>query len=460
MAVWSIIKRSKLQRATRIDPEYYQPEYLALDKEFLSDKLKLTDIRGISSFVKKGIFDISPDKYIDQGIPLIRVQNIRSGFLSYNNMVFISELEHLKNKKTELTEGDLVLSKVGTIGEVAIISGKDRKCNFSQNTIGVKINKKKIKSEYLLLYFLSNLGQLQLQRSQMFQVQSKLELEDIRDLKVVLLNDSVQEEFSKIVAEIIKLRESSEEIYSQAEHMLLEELGLKDLELKNDLFYTTKLKDVKDNNRIDSYFFDPKFNKALIKFAEKYELKGVSDLSKDVTTGQYSDEYLDDKSGAPYIRGTDISSATINEDGLLYIDTSKQIPSKKAKEGDVVTTRVGTIGLTAMIPKELEGATISDNLVRIRLPKKCEISSYYLTMYLNSPFGKDLMFRYSRGSVQQRLNQETLKEIPIPIIPESQQLKIERLLIESWGKRKQAKILLDQAKRKVEEMIEKEAGVN
>jgi restriction endonuclease S subunit len=69
------------------------------------------------------------------------------------------------------------------------------------------------------------------------------------------------------------------------------------------------------------------------------------------------------------------------------------------------------------------------------------------------------MISYSRGSVQQRLNQETLKEIPIPIVSNSLQVKIERFLVESWRKRKEAKKLLEQAKHKVEEMIEKEAGV-
>ena len=241
MAVWSVVRKSELQRAIRIDAEYYQPQYLLLDKEFSSGKLNLVEIRNLSIFVKKGIFDISPDKYISEGIPLIRVQNIRSGFLDYNNMVFISEEEHLKYKKTEIAEGDLVLSKVGTIGEVAIVTQKDGKCNFSQNTIGIKVNKKKIKSEYLLLYLLSKLGQLQLQRSQMFQVQSKLELEDIRDLKVVLLDELKQEELEKKLIEIITLRHQSKSLYSQAEQILLEELGLKDLDLKDDLFYTCLL---------------------------------------------------------------------------------------------------------------------------------------------------------------------------------------------------------------------------
>jgi len=67
MAVWSIIKKSYLQRALRIDAEYYQPTYLSLDKEFSEGRLKLVEIRDVSNFVKKGIFDISPDKYVRPG---------------------------------------------------------------------------------------------------------------------------------------------------------------------------------------------------------------------------------------------------------------------------------------------------------------------------------------------------------------------------------------------------------
>ena len=66
----------------------------------------------------------------------------------------------------------------------------------------------------------------------------------------------------------------------------------------------------------------------------------------------------------------------------------------------------------------------------------------------------------SRGSVQQRLNQETLKEVVIPILPQNKQEKISSFVKRSFDERKKAKELLLKAKRRVEASIEqkKRAG--
>jgi restriction endonuclease S subunit len=140
-------------------------------------------------------------------------------------------------------------------------------------------------------------------------------------------------------------------------------------------------------------------------------------------------------------------------DNLVYINPERQNPSKKAKEGDVVVTRVGTVGIGARLPKEVEGGTISDNLIRLRFSEE-NLNSYYVSLYFNT-VGSQLMIRESRGSVQARLNQETLKEIVLPILPKSTQQKVADLIRQSHQARKKAKDLLDRAKREVEELIEK-----
>ncbi|ROL55687.1 hypothetical protein D9V84_11000 [Bacteroidetes/Chlorobi group bacterium Naka2016] len=155
----------------------------------------------------------------------------------------------------------------------------------------------------------------------------------------------------------------------------------------------------------------------------------------------------------PYIRGTDLKNGTIDIDNLVYIAPENQIASKKAKEGDVVVTRVGTIGLSARIPKECEGGTISDNLIRLRFDQQ-KLNSYYLALFLGCHLGVNLMIRNSRGSVQQRLNQETLKEVIVPVLPLPTQQKIASLVQQSHEARKKAKELLEVAKKAVEIAIE------
>jgi len=456
MAVWSVVSFRNIVNKNRLDSEYYLPEYLILEEklERYSNLWKLYDIASVigGKRLPKG------ESFSEEGVPYVRTVDIQNVFVDFDKVLNISDEIYQILKRYQLKFKDILVTIVGSIGLIGYMQENIFPCNFTENC--AVIRSREVAHEYLLAVFLSKVGQYQINREKVGTIQDKLALERLR--KFLIPKPATKEIEISIITTIKEASEKykqSKSLYSQAEQILLEELGLKDLDLKDDLFYTTTFKEIKNNNRMDAYFFQPKFNKYLAKIVKKYELKKIRDLSRNITTGQYCDEYVNEQIGVPYIRGADISNANINMDSLVYIDREKQITSKKAKEGDVVTTRVGTIGLVARIPKELEGATISDNLIRIRLPQKSDISSYYLTMYLNSPIGKDLMVRYSRGSVQQRLNQETLKEIPVPIIAKSQQSRIEEFLINSWERQKQAKNLLEQAKKKVEEMIEKEAGV-
>ena len=450
MAIWSIINKKNLEGCDRLDSEYYQPCYLAIESTLQQvNAVFVSDIAVCKHRKFKPIFNII-FKYIEiSEIDTVTGESKPVEVLGQNAP---------SRAQRMVKEGDVIISTVRPNRNAVSLINEEQN-GFVCSTGFTVLKAKEIAPEYLFAYLKTKYSIKQLERKTTASMYPAVNEDDILKSLFFKADDESQKKIQKLIIEFTKCLQESKLLYSQAEQILLEELGLEDLDLKDDLFCTTTLKEVKDNNRMDTYFFMPKFDIGLSKLKMEYKLKSVLELSRDVTTGQYCNEYIDRKSGIPYIRGTDISNATINEDNLVYVDNPKNNGSKKVKEGDVVTTRVGTIGLVARIPRELEGCIISDNLIRIRLPKKSEISSYYLTMYLNSPFGKDLMISYSRGSVQQRLNQETLKEIPIPIVSNSLQVKIERFLVESWRKRKEAKQLLEQAKHKVEEMIEKEAGV-
>ena len=144
-------------------------------------------------------------------------------------------------------------------------------------------------------------------------------------------------------------------------------------------------------------------------------------------------------------------------ESLFYIEPEDQIQSKQAQEGDVVVTRVGTIGLSARIPEECDGGTISDNLIRLRILAREQNRLLLSVMFFGIRNWQILnAFRNARGSVQQRLNLETLNEIMLPIPEMEVQSKIKDTIIESFNLRKQSKHLLECAKRAVEIAIEQD----
>ena len=163
------------------------------------------------------------------------------------------------------------------------------------------------------------------------------------------------------------------------------------------------------SGRLDAEYYQPKYEYYQSKIVEY--CKGyfrIGDIAEYIFTGEYTEEYLPKNSNRKfYIRGTNMKNGRINTDDSYYVDPSKH--QKHVSAGDIVTTRVGTVGLFAEIDDSLDGAICSDNVICFRLPDYCKPDVY--TLLLNSEPIHELIDRLARGSVQQRLNQETLRDV-------------------------------------------------
>jgi restriction endonuclease S subunit len=447
MITYYIIKKSQLERASRLDAEYYQPEYLErLKKLRLFPVGKLEDVAYITDGEHGSpIFDEK------SGIKYFSAQHVRDGFIDDSDAKNISRIIDEKNKRSRLQKGDVLLSTVGTIGFAGLVTGDLLPANIDRHVARIALKEKIPDPHFLVAFLNSSFGRFQTIREATGNVQLNLFIDKIKELLVPKIDN---EEVSQMVRSALQELKNSGIIYSQAEDLLLRDLGLKDFKPTEELSYFVNLSNVKSTRRVDAEYFQPKYRKIEEKLVKEFNAKRIKylDFIK-VTTGQYSEEYTTGDRGRPYIRGTDLTKGTVNLGNLVYIDPDRQIPSKKAKEGDVVVTRVGTIGISARLPKDVEGGTISDNLIRLRFPEET-LNTYYVSLFFNT-IGSQLMIRESRGSVQARLNQETLREIVLPILPKSTQQKVAALVRQSHHARKKAKDLLEKAKREVEEFIER-----
>lgn len=311
-----------------------------------------------------------------------------------------------------------------------------------------------IDSVYLATYLCCKIGQDFADRLKTENMNPYISVANLSQLPIAVLSKDFQRLIRDIFTSSLDSTSKSHKAYATAEQILLSELGLLNWKPKHRLSFVKDYSDTQAAERIDGEYFQPIYTETEQHLRSHYSAEPLGKYEfLDITTGQYVDTYVNKNDGLPYIRGTDLQAGTVNIDNLVYINPINQIKSKKAEEGDVVVTRVGTIGLSARIPKECDGGTLSDNLIRIRI-KSDELNSYYLALFLNTQLGKSFMIRHSRGSVQQRLNQETLKEILIPIVSTDIQTKIAETIIESYRAKTSSKHLLEIAKTGIEKAIE------
>ena len=91
MITFSIIQKSRLEGAKRLDADYYQPEYLDLER-----KLALVETKTIDeiskSVVSFGAYSLtSYIEWQESGVPYVNVGDIHEGYIDTSSIKHISE---------------------------------------------------------------------------------------------------------------------------------------------------------------------------------------------------------------------------------------------------------------------------------------------------------------------------------------------------------------------------------
>ena len=180
MAVWSTVHFSEASANWRFDAEYWKPEFLRNEEYILSSKdkkgLLVSNVYGLVRRIKGSAFYPSfVENYSDRGMPFLRVADIGNLFVSDDQMVRIeSDIVHQYRQIAVVSEGDLVLSKGGSIGEVAVVQEGLGKCALCRDVIAAELDEAKVSPYYLAAFLKSRFGQLQLDRNKSQAVQPHL----------------------------------------------------------------------------------------------------------------------------------------------------------------------------------------------------------------------------------------------------------------------------------------------
>ncbi len=454
----SEVKFSELNLANRIDAEHYQPHFLDI-----ISAVKNKQYKKLSELVSKNITtghtpSMKEESFYGGDVKFIKTDNLRDNKIVENFSHFLSDKGADKLKNASLKSGDIIVTIIGAtfevVGRVARIFPDLGKASINQN---ISLIRPTIPSGYLTCFLMSKYGKQQLYYLSRQTEQVNLNNVEVGDVLIPIPNDSFINKIHSLHTQTHDLTVQSKKFYEDAQNILLKELGLEKYTPNELSLSVRKLSECLKDDRFDAEYWQPEYDEILNKISKK-KLKKIDDFAI-VETGQYINEYVDeDINTHPFIRGTDISNLEIDTTDLLFVNTFKQKKKHTAQKNDVVVARVGSIGLCARIQDCLVGATISDNLIAIRNKKENNnesINSYYLTVYLNSFVGQCFMNRLSRGSVQQRLNQETLKELVVPVLDIELQELIEEKIKKAHSMREKAIELLEKAKHAVEVFVEK-----
>ena len=159
--------------------------------------------------------------------------------------------------------------------------------------------------------------------------------------------------------------------------------------------------------------------------------------------------------GKLFIRVSSISKLGIDDKDQKYLSEDlyqKLKTDYEPRVGEILLTKDATPGIAYVVKEPIEGV-ISGGIIRLKI--KENVDSEYLALCANSIVGRMQVERDAEGSVIAHWKPEQIRYILIPVLPKSTQQKIAELVRKSHEAREKSKELLEEAKRKVEEMIEK-----
>lgn len=456
---YSIVNLSEVKENSdfRIDAEYWKPEFSNINK--LINKYKFEKLLNNNRIITDGSHEVR--EYKDSGVLFLRVQDIFENNIEIKERIFISEEENKKLNRSEPEYNkDILITKTGKIGVATVFTLHER-ANIPAD-IAILKNNSHLNSFFISTFINSKYGKLQFIRNQSGLGRPRLVLNSFDNLIIPLLSQPFQQSIALLVNTSYTLRQSADELYKEAEEILLEELELKNYQPQNKKCFVKMLSDTQEAVRFDAEYFQPKYEDVIDKI-KKY--KGgyalLENFIENYSTGYPYKSEKYQNSGVPVIRIANIEKNKLElENNPAFISEEYSNISKKdiAKAGNILISMSGTIGNVAEIPENIKKCCINQRVLSF---ESKNINNKYLVLFLSSFFGYIQFERIGVGGLQVNLSYNDIKNLIIPLLPEQIQSTISLKIQQSFKDREKSKQLLEVAKRAVEIAIEEneEAGL-
>ena len=435
----------------RLDSSFFDQKLINLEQKVKS----MSHFFIESSNVVSGPFGsmLKSDAYQATGIPFIRIENIKDGFyINNSDIIYISPEDNERIKNSELSKGDIVLSKVGnTIGFFAEVSEDIGICNISENNIGIKLTGfTDSKKAIVLTYLNTHIAQSLTLRRISGNAQPKLNVGDVCEIPIPVFNTEFEKGIEFFLQKSKKNRKDAINSYLVAEHLLLQELGLPDWQPDDESVATKTFADFQNSGRLDAEYYQPKYDDLFKRISsyDKSHLGDIVNITKSIEPG--SEAYQED--GVPFLRVSDITKFGIAPPEI-HLDRDKYYSENLTPKKDtILLSKDGSVGIAYKVENDLDVIT-SGALLHLTV-KNNDFLPDYLTLVLNSIVVKLQAERDAGGSIIQHWKPSEIENVIIPKLPKAVQNQIAEKVRESFALRKESKRLLDLAKHAVEVAIE------
>jgi len=352
-----------------------------------------------------------------------------------------------------LKEGDILIVRSGAnVGDLGIVVSSLVGATFGSYVIRMRV--RDIDPFYLYVYLKSKFGREQTVRFRSGAAQPNISIPNLKRVLVFKPSGEQQRSIKDLLLTSHHKRTEAEQLYAEAEALLLAELGLDALDLSHQPTYTQSFSQAWAAGRLDAEHFQPKYYTLLAKLQEMGQAVRLGDWLTEPIRRGVQPEY--DENGDIIVINSQHVGKThveVENNRRTTQEFAEQNERAVVRRYDVLLNSTGyiTIGRCQTLLSDV--TAIVDGHVSILRPKK-GLDPVYLGLFLNSLPGQMQTERSWTGSSGQiELRSELIEDYTVWKPDQTLQRRIRGLVEEAHIARKEAKRLLEEAKRRVEEMV-------
>lgn len=353
---------------------------------------------------------LTSDEYTDIGPFLITGVDFFDGGINWESCVHITEERWAEAPEIHIKNGDLLITKDGTVGKVAIVENLQGKASLNSGVLLIKTsndyNKKflywaLLSEEFWTWFRLKNAGNstiVHLYQNDFaefsYTFPDATEQQAIADFldKECAQIDSIAADLEKQIA-----------LLQQYKKSLITETVTKGL----DKSVPMKDSGIEGVGKIPSHW---KVNR--LKYAAVVK---TGPFGTQLSASEYSDE------GIPVINVKNIGYGTIIEDDLDYVpdEVSQRLAHHQLQLGDIVFGRKGAVDKHAIITESQIGWVQGSDCIRVRIDG--DIESRYLNYLFDTVYFAEYVLLYAVGTTMASINSDILTNSKILVPPITEQ---------------------------------------
>ena len=350
---------------------------------------------------------LKKDEYLDEGdYYLVTGTDFLDNKISWKNCHYVLQERYEQDKNIQLSPGDILITKDGSIGKTAFVDTLDRPATLNSGIFLVRPKNDKINQAYLYFIFKSEYFNKFLKDLTAGSTIVHLYQKDFVSFKYPLPNRKEQELIAKSIIDINSMISSLEKLiekYKSIKSTCLQQMFPQKGET------TPKMR--------------------LPGFTGAWEQRKLSEVAtmharigwQNLRTSEFLDsgDYM-------LITGTDFNDGAINYSTCHFVERERYEQDKhiQIKNGSILITKDGTLGKVAYVQGLSMPATLNAGVFNVEIIDETEVDNKYLFQYLKAPFLMDYVDKKATGGTIKHLNQNILVDFPVLLPSKAEQKAI------------------------------------